>query len=80
MISLSDDFFKTSKDKFDVIFIDGLHTYDQVRRDVINSIKHLKEGGYIALHDMLPRNWKEQHIPIITGGVGQEMYGKLDLN
>jgi len=65
----SDDFFKTSKDKFDVIFIDGLHTYDQVRRDVINSIKHLKEGGYIALHDMLPRNWKEQHIPIITGGV-----------
>jgi hypothetical protein len=65
----SDDFFKITTDKYDVIFIDGLHTYDQVRRDVINSIQHLKEGGYIALHDMLPRNWKEQHIPIVTGGV-----------
>jgi hypothetical protein len=64
----SDDFFKSNKMKYDVIFIDGLHTYGQVKRDVINSIRNIKTGGYILLHDMLPGNWKEQHIPILTRG------------
>jgi hypothetical protein len=64
----SDDFFKDNSQKFDVIFIDGLHTYDQVRLDVINSIKSLKDGGWIALHDMLPRTWLEQHVPHISQG------------
>jgi hypothetical protein len=64
----SDDFFKGNNKKFDVIFIDGLHTYEQVRRDIINSIDALNEGGWIALHDMLPRNWLEHHVPIISRG------------
>ena len=66
----SDDFFKSNKKKFDVIFIDGLHTYDQIRKDIINSLKSLthKKVSFIALHDMLPRNWKEQHIPVISRG------------
>jgi len=62
----SDEFFATNKVFYDVVFIDGLHTYEQVRRDVINSIKCLNRGGWIALHDMLPRNWIEQHIPPIS--------------
>ena len=62
----SDDFFQENSNKFDVIFIDGLHTYDQVRRDVLNAIKVLKPGGWVALHDMLPRNWIEQHVPIVS--------------
>lgn len=41
----SDDFFKTNDIYFDVIFIDGLHTYEQVRRDIINSIKSLNKTG-----------------------------------
>jgi len=65
----SDEFFHTNKSLFDVVFIDGLHTYDQVRRDVINSIKFLKPGGWIALHDMLPRTWIEHHVPDLTSGV-----------
>ncbi|HLJ88241.1 MAG TPA: class I SAM-dependent methyltransferase [Candidatus Angelobacter sp.] len=64
----SDDFFKENKSRFDVIFIDGMHTYEQVRKDVINSINSLNHGGWIALHDMLPRNWIEHHIPIISQG------------
>jgi hypothetical protein len=64
----SDDFFESNDTSFDVVFIDGLHTYEQVRRDVINSIKSLNKGGWIALHDMLPRNWLEHHVPIITQG------------
>jgi hypothetical protein len=62
----SDEFFYTNKSFFDVVFIDGLHTYDQVRRDIINSIKFLKPGGWIALHDMLPRTWIEEHVPIVS--------------
>jgi SAM-dependent methyltransferase len=64
----SDDFFRQNKSRFDVIFIDGLHTYDQVRRDIINSIKVLKPGGWIAFHDMLPRSWMEHNVPYL--GIG----------
>lgn len=64
----SDDFFRTNESLFDVIFIDGLHTYDQVRKDVINSIKHLKPGGWISIHDMLPRTWMESNVPYL--GIG----------
>jgi hypothetical protein len=64
----SDEFFADNKQEFDVIFIDGLHTYDQVRRDLINSFGALKDGGWIAIHDMLPRNWTEHHLPIVSTG------------
>jgi hypothetical protein len=63
----SDDFFLSNEILFDVVFIDGLHVYSQVRRDVINSLKFLRQGGgWIALHDMLPRNWIEHHVPIVS--------------
>lgn len=64
----SDDFFHANESYFDVIFIDGLHTYDQIRRDIISSIKFLKAGGWIAFHDMLPRNWMEQNVPYLGDG------------
>ena len=63
----SDAFFAQNTEKFDVIFIDGLHEYEQVRRDAINALNCLSETGYVAFHDLLPRNWKEQHIPPIDG-------------
>jgi len=63
----SDDFFASNELAFDVIFIDGLHTYQQVRRDVSNAIKALSPGGWIALHDMVPRNWEEEHVPRLSG-------------
>jgi hypothetical protein len=65
----SDDFFRTNRKCFDVVFIDGLHVYDQVRRDVINSIKFLKPGGWIAIHDMLPEDAVSEHVPNISLGV-----------
>jgi len=61
----SDSFFNSNTYQFDVIFIDGLHTYQQVRKDIINSIKSIRQGGYILIHDMLPRDWIQQHIPIL---------------
>jgi len=40
--------------KFDVIFIDGLHLAEQVDRDILNSLKYIKEDGFIVLHDCNP--------------------------
>ncbi len=59
----SDDFFKINQDKFDCIFIDGLHEYRQVKRDINNSIKYLESGGVILLHDCLPNNVYDQAMP-----------------
>ena len=51
----SDQFFIENKEKFDLIFIDVLHVYEQVIKDIFNSIKVLKENGIILVHDCLPR-------------------------
>ena len=59
----SDEFFKTNEKKFDIIFIDGLHYYHQVKKDIKNSLNYLKEDGIILLHDCLPHNIYEQVIP-----------------
>ena len=59
----SDQFFSTNNEFFDCIFIDGLHEYQQVRKDISNSLKFLNDGGIILLHDCLPNNYFEQAIP-----------------
>ncbi len=59
----SDEFFQNNEKKFDVIFIDGLHHYEQCQKDCINSIKSLNKNGIILLHDMLPQNRLEQIVP-----------------
>ena len=62
----SDNFFKGNTDKFDLIFIDGLHTYDQILKDFENSFNCLNDGGYIIMHDLMPRTWLEEHVPRIS--------------
>lgn len=59
----SDEFFLNNNKKFDLIFIDGLHTYDQVRKDIDNSLKVIKDNGIILLHDCFPRNYYYQAVP-----------------
>ena len=59
----SDDFFKENAEKFDLIFIDGLHVYDQVKRDIVNSINFLNEEGVILVHDCLPDTIGKQAVP-----------------
>jgi hypothetical protein len=62
----SDAFFASyDGEPFDVVFIDGLHLYDQVRRDLDGALGVLRPGGWIAMHDMLPRDWLEEHVPQI---------------
>ena len=63
----SNVFFKNNKIFFDCIFIDGLHIYEQVREDILNSIKFLNPNGIIILHDCLPLKIWNQIVPKIYG-------------
>lgn len=45
---------KKLEDCFDIVFIDGLHTADQVKKDFTNALKILSSNGFIVLHDCNP--------------------------
>ena len=59
----SDNFFLNNKIFFDIVFIDGLHLYEQVRKDIQNSLKFLNPNGIIVLHDCIPLKIRDQMIP-----------------
>ena len=59
----SDDFFKENKSSFDIVFIDGLHTYEQVKRDILNSVNFLLDEGIILVHDCMPDSLGKQAVP-----------------
>jgi hypothetical protein len=59
----SDIFFENNKETFDLIFIDGLHTEEQVYKDILNSLNVLNNNGYIVCHDMLPTTKIMQEVP-----------------
>lgn len=56
----SDSFFNEKRkflevnNKFELIFIDGLHTFYASLNDVLNSLKYLSKGGFIVMHDCFP--------------------------
>lgn len=54
----SDQYFEivSASEQKDVVFIDGLHTYAQSLRDVLNTLTILKENGVIVMHDCNPPN------------------------
>ena len=59
----SDNFFLDNKDVFDLVFIDGLHRYHQVKKDIFNSLKFINSDGVILLHDCLPLKLRDQMVP-----------------
>ncbi len=60
---MSDRYFELYNDKFDCIFIDGLHHADQVYRDISNSIECLNPNGMIICHDIYPTTFEMQQVP-----------------
>lgn len=60
----SDEFFKQNNEKFDIIFVDGLHHADYAYRDIVNSLKILNPGGCIVVHDVKPYSFESQFIPL----------------
>ena len=63
----SDDFFKNNNEKFDLIFLDGLHTYEQTIKDIDNSLKFLNDHGVVIIHDCLPKKIWNQIVPRVYG-------------
>ena len=64
----SDEFFENhapNLEKYDIIFIDGLHEHEQVDKDIESSLKHLNEGGTIVIHDCNPQDEVAQIVPRI---------------
>jgi hypothetical protein len=41
-----------------LIYIDGLHKYEQVKKDILNYIQLINNGGFISGHDYHD-NWME---------------------
>jgi len=53
-VMTSDAFFAEHDKYYDIIFVDGLHLYEQALRDVNNALAHLNKNGTIVLHDCDP--------------------------
>jgi predicted O-methyltransferase YrrM len=75
IVSTSDaavDFLKGPK--YDFIYLDGLHTYDGVKTDIINYLPLVKDGGVIGGHDYTNK------IPHLVGvyDAVNEMFGAPD--
>jgi hypothetical protein len=50
----SDTFFQRNEENFDFAFIDGLHTWDQTYRDIINAFNHGTSNMAILVDDVVP--------------------------
>jgi hypothetical protein len=51
----SDEFFeKHVSQTYDIVFVDGLHIFEQAYRDITNSLKWLSPNGIIVVHDCNP--------------------------
>ena len=80
----SDVFFNTCTQKYDIIFIDGLHTAFQVTKDIYNSINHLNEGGWVIIDDVYPHcEYEQERLNLRktgpqTGDVWKGLYNILD--
>ena len=59
----SDKFFLENNEKFDIVFIDGLHIYSQVKKDILNSVQCLKPNGIVLVHDCMPDSVGKQAVP-----------------
>ena len=57
----SDDFFAEkesylNRKRLDLVFVDGLHTYEQSLRDVQNALRHIRPDGVVVMHDCSPES------------------------
>jgi hypothetical protein len=83
----SDDFFSTlpTTQKYNIIFIDGLHTFEQTYRDLCNSLLHANDRTVFLIDDTKPNdvyssfphqrkavNYRRQ-----AGGVGPQWHGDV---
>jgi hypothetical protein len=59
---------------FDMIFIDGDHTYEQARKDILNYLPLVQIGGIISGHDY---NWDGVRKAVDECLPGVKLYGNI---
>jgi hypothetical protein len=72
-------------ERFDLIFIDGLHTFEQTLRDLVCALAALDDGGALLIDDVLPndvysalRDQKEAvQARAAAGGKGKSWHGDV---
>jgi len=74
----SDTFFENNADdslngKLGVSFIDGLHTYEQSLRDILNSVEHMLPNGAVVIHDCNPTSIAAAH-PVLDEALARPDY------
>jgi hypothetical protein len=68
-IMSSDDYFRLNRSKtFDVIFLDGDHSFEQISKDFENALRLLSREGTVVLHDTWPMKVEETG-PLACGTV-----------
>lgn len=76
----SDNFFRSQESEYDVVFIDGDHTCNQVRKDITNALKCNAKA--IIIHDTIPHSKEMQEVPRIqkewTGNVWRTVVGFIE--
>jgi SAM-dependent methyltransferase len=77
----SDQFFSLNNERFDIVFVDGLHHWETALRDIHNAAAILNEGGVIIVDDIAPRKQAHQtrHISDIhwTGDVWKAWFAAV---
>jgi hypothetical protein len=64
----ADEFFeKHAKQKYDLIFIDGDHSTEQVLKDIDNALKWITDSGTIVIHDCGESNLTQNDWPNCPG-------------
>ena len=56
----SDSLAKQWRDPIDLLFIDGCHEYNQVKRDYFNFTQYVRKNGFVFLHDTNPVTMKDK--------------------
>jgi predicted O-methyltransferase YrrM len=67
----SDSFFEKNKSVYDLIFIDGDHSYEQSLKDIKNALNCLSPNGLIVCHDCYPKTIAETIRGASEGWLGE---------
>ncbi len=65
--------------KISLLFIDGWHTYDAVKHDILGWSKHVISGGIVALHDYQDKEVRRAiHDSIVLTGMSETDLEHID--
>lgn len=74
--AFASEFFSKMKPRIDFAFLDGMHLFEYILRDFVNTERNANKSGVIAIHDCIPfnrtmakRTWDKSETRQWTGDV-----------